>query len=192
MAYTLIGDSGTVTFKPMTGVIDSEGVSIGNKVTSNPIEGGGQINDHASPEPVKLDISGVVTDMPDARATLEAMANNRDLLSYRGAEAYDNLLITSLSISRSKDAGGESGFSFRLSLQQMSIVTAAFVPALGPRMSSDAKTAQTGKPGAKAKTTAGLVAVDTGYAAYVNGFSSPAPQNTDITAAQTNPSYKGY
>ena len=61
MSYYLMGDSGTVVFRPYTGVVESEDASYSNKVTSNPIEGGSTIDDHAVAEPVKVSISGMVT-----------------------------------------------------------------------------------------------------------------------------------
>ena len=48
MAYTITGRKcGTVRFEPETvGNIQTEQVSMSSKVTSNPIESGGDINDH--------------------------------------------------------------------------------------------------------------------------------------------------
>lgn len=45
MSYYLMGDSGTVVFRPYTGVVESEDASYSNKVTSNPIEGGSTIDE---------------------------------------------------------------------------------------------------------------------------------------------------
>ena len=46
MAYILSGDSGTVIFQ-RTATVTGENAQMSSKVTSNPIEGGGQITDHA-------------------------------------------------------------------------------------------------------------------------------------------------
>lgn len=190
MSYYLIGDSGGVYFEPFTGIVESEGASYSNKVTSNPIEGGSTVTDHAVADPVKLDISGVVTNMPGARDTLIAMRDNRDLLTYRGADAYENMLITSLSISRSKDAG-PTGFVFKVSLQQMQIVGSAYAP-VSPSMRNSDAAAPTSLKGAKSPTNVGLVTPSNAYAAHVNSFINPTPKNTAIAAARRTVSNRGY
>ena len=62
MAYTITGRKcGTVRFEPETvGNIQTEQVSMSSKVTSNPIESGGDINDHVIKDPMKFTISGVI------------------------------------------------------------------------------------------------------------------------------------
>lgn len=190
MSYYLIGDSGSVYFEPFAGIIESEGASYSNKVTSNPIEGGSTVTDHAVADPVKLDISGIVTNMPGARDTLIAMRDNRDLLTYRGADAYENMLITSLSISRSKDAG-PTGFIFKLTLQKMQIVGAAYAPVVATMRGSDAA-ASTALRSAQAPTNVGLVTPASAYAAHVNSFTNPTPNNTAIAAARRTVANRGY
>ena len=91
MSYILSGDSGTVVFD-RTGTITNESPTMSSQVTSNPIEGGGKITDHAVLDPIKFSITGIVSTAA-GYATLEAMWRNRDLLTYRGAEAFNNLLI---------------------------------------------------------------------------------------------------
>lgn len=99
MSYYLMGDSGTVVFRPYTGVVESEDASYSNKVTSNPIEGGSTIDDHAVAEPVKVSISGMVTShSAAARATLIAMCRNRDLIAYKGENQYDNMCVLRLDL----------------------------------------------------------------------------------------------
>ncbi len=193
MSYYLIGDSGTIAFQPLHGVIDAEDASYSNKVTSNPIEGGGTIDDHAVSEPVKLSVSGVIT-RPEGgeKDMLEAMAKNRDLLIYRGEASYSDMLITSLAIGRS--SGIQGGFTFKLQLQQMQITGAAFAPVAQFSMSADrgAGTSAEKAPGARGETNAGLVTPSSAYAEYVASFSNPQPKNGDIAAARSNPSYRGY
>jgi len=51
MSYMFIGDSGTVIFD-RTGTVTGEDAQYSGSVTKNPIERGGQINDHANIDPV--------------------------------------------------------------------------------------------------------------------------------------------
>ena len=195
MSYYLTGDSGTVAFQPFSGVVESEDATYSNKVTSNPIEGGGAIDDHAVADPVKVSVSGVVTSVVGGeRAVLIAMCQNRDLLNYRGEDVYNDMLITSLSIGRSK-AAGIGGFTFKLTLQQMRLTGAAYAPVMAFAMSGSDRAATHSKAtekSAKAEENIGLVTALSGYADYVSSFNDPQPKNTGITSARTNPTYRGY
>ena len=71
MSYILSGDSGTVVFD-RTGTITNESPTMSSQVTSNPIEGGGKITDHAVLDPIKFSITGIVSTAA-GYATLEAM-----------------------------------------------------------------------------------------------------------------------
>lgn len=195
MSYYLTGDSGTVTFQPFSGVVESEDATYSNKVTSNPIEGGGAIDDHAVADPVKVSVSGAVTSsMGGERATLIAMCQNRDLVTYRGEDMYSDMLITSLSIGRSK-AAGMGGLIFKLTLQQIRLTGAAFAPIAAFTMSGADRAATRSKStekSARAEESLGLVTASSGYADYVSSFNDPQPKNTGITSARTNPTYRGY
>lgn len=187
MAYLLIGDSGTVQLSG-DGIITSESASYTAKVTSNPMEGGGQINDHATTEPIRFDVSGTVVGGA-ARTTLEAMWRNRDLISYRGIEALDNLLITSLSISRS--VNNRDGYEFKVSFTQVQIASAAFVPLTGPtitNLDADAEPAASAKKSAKKKTEDGLKVAANDYMNYSASFYGPT---STAPTVRTNPSYNG-
>jgi hypothetical protein len=186
----LIGDSGTVLFEK-TATVTSEDTTMSSKVTSNSIEGGSNITDHAVLDPIKFNIAGIVTSSAQY-ATLEAMWRNRDLLTYRGAEAFDNLLITSLQRTRSTD--NAEGFNFRASFQQITITSAAFVDIQAPTMrqqdSGTKKSAETAKS-TKTTTQLSLVTTSSEYASYVASFNS-TNVNTSVAAGRTNPSYAGY
>lgn len=190
MSYMLIGSSGIVVFEK-TGTVTDESPTMTSQVTSSPIEGGGKITDHAVLDPIKFTISGTVTSEAEY-AALETMWRSRDLLTYRGAEAFDNLLITSLKRTRSKDNLG--GYSFTVAFQQITITSAAFVDIKAPTMSqqdSGAARSSTAAKSSKATTQNGLVTTSSEYAAYVASFSA-AGVNTDVAAGRTNPSYAGY
>lgn len=190
MSYILIGDSGTVTFSK-TGTITGENAQMTSKVTSNPIEGGGIITDHAVLDPIKFTINGIVTSAAQY-ATLEAMWRNRDLLTYRGEEAFENLLITSLQRTRSADNAG--GFGFTAAFQQISITGTAFVNLQAPTMSQQdaaAPKASAAKDATKQTAQNGLVTTSSEYAAYVTQFNS-GNTNASVGTGRANPSYAGY
>lgn len=188
--YYLIGDSGTVIFTK-TGTVTGESATMSSKVSSNPIEGGGNITDHATLDPIKFDISGLVTSGAQYK-TLEVMWRNRDLLTYRGAEAFDNLLITNLKRDRSLD--NAEGFGFQASFQQITVTSAAFVNIKAPTMSQQDAAAKKAASAAKAtKTTTqnGLIPTSSEYVSYVANFNK-TNVNTTVAAGRTNPSYAGY
>lgn len=190
MSYILMGDSGTVVFD-RTGTVSEESPTMSSQVTSNPIEGGGKITDHAVLDAIKFNISGVVADAT-AYATLEAMWRNRDLLTYRGTEAFDNLLITSLRRTRKPD--NLEGYTFTVGFQQITITSAAFVDVKAPKMSQQDAAAPKSKAAsksAKPTTQNGLVTTTSDYASYVASF-SPSSVNQSVATGRTNPSYAGY
>lgn len=190
MSYMLIGDSGTVVFE-RTGTVSEESPTMSSQVTSNPIEGGGKITDHAVLDPIKFNISGVVTSAAEY-ATLEAMWKNRDLLTYRGNEAFDNLLITSLR--RTRKPENLEGYTFTVAFRQITVTSAAFVDVQTPKMSqqdSAAPKSAAAAKSAKPTTQNGLVTTTSEYAAYVASF-SPSSVNQSVAAGRTNPSYAGY
>lgn len=190
MSYMLIGDSGTVVFE-RTGTVTEESPTMSSQVTSNPIEGGGQITDHAVLNAIKFNITGVVTSA-GGYETLEAMWRNRDLLTYRGKEAFDNLLITSLKRTRSAD--NAEGYGFTVAFQQITVTSAAFVDVKAPTMSQQDAGAPKSAAAAKSTKAAaqnGLVTTSSQYAAYVASF-SPASVNASVATGRTNPSYAGY
>lgn len=190
MSYILSGDSGTVVFD-RTGTITNESPTMSSQVTSNPIEGGGKITDHAVLDPIKFSITGIVSTAA-GYATLEAMWRNRDLLTYRGAEAFNNLLITNLKRTRTPD--NVAGFGFTVSFQQITITSAAFVDIQAPAMSqqdASAPVAASAAKSAKSTTQNGLVTTGSDYAAYVASFNSKNT-NPSVATGRTNPSYAGY
>lgn len=190
MSYMLIGSSGTVVFEKTAAVTD-ESPTFSSQVTSSPIEGGGKITDHAVLDPIKFTVTGVVSSQAEY-AALETMWRGRELLSYRGVEAFDNLLIISLRRTRSKD--NLDGYGFTIAFQQITITSAVFVDIKAPTMSqqdSGAGKSSEAAKSAKATTQNGLVTTSSEYVAYVASFSS-ASVNTSVAEGRTNPSYAGY
>ena len=127
MAYTITGRKcGTVRFEPETvGNIQTEQVSMSSKVTSNPIESGGDINDHVIKDPMKFTISGVIIGGQQAQSTLQNMRERRDIVSYTGRNRVSNLVITSLTFDAS--AKNAKGCSFKATFQQVNISSAEVV-----------------------------------------------------------------
>ncbi len=187
MDFMLIGDSGVVVFKD-NAVITGETKSRTNKATSNPIEGGSQINDHATKDARKHDIAGTCSDAT-MKPILEAMADNLDLVAYRGKEAIDDAIILNLNITHSPD--NKYGFSFTASLQQMNVTAPAYAPINAPTMSTQDQAAKTSAR-TKKKTEQGLQTVSSSYGlSHVDQFNSPAV-NSGITQARTNPGDPGF
>ncbi len=162
MDFMLIGDSGTVSFKD-TAVITGETKSRSHKATSHPIEKGSPINDHALQDARKLDISGVCSDA-SKKPILEAMADNLDLVSYRGKETADNCLILNLNFTHAPD--NKHGFGFTASLQQMNVTAPAYAPIGAPTMSTQDKSAKTSAR-TKGKTEQGLQTPATEYTSWI-------------------------
>lgn len=202
MIYTIQGESGVVSFEKqengsLNGVITSESLSLGNKATSNALESGYDINDHAVNEPVKFDLSGIIVNGEDGREALEKLWKNRDLVEYQGIERLDNLLITKCNISRKAD--NKKGFSFTISFQRMNIVSAEIVKVDAPKMSQEKAKVDASILGTETRKTSNYGMKTTGTdtvsaSGYLDNINKIVDKkiNTDITQSRTNPSTPGY
>lgn len=116
MAYTLTGRrGGTVRFVPMqSGVVEKESESYSSSVTSNPVEGGADINDHVNNAAGKLTISGTIIGGAAAIIALKAMRDSRDVISYTGKVRMGNLVFTSLKFDYSYKNRNGAAFSATL------------------------------------------------------------------------------
>ena len=128
MAYTLTGrKSGTVRFEPRsTGVVEKESESYSSSVTSNPIEDGGEINDHVNNAAGTLSISGTIIGGDGAINALKAMRAKRELITYTGVTRMSNLVFTSLKFDRSYK--NRNGAAFSATLKQVQTAASEFVP----------------------------------------------------------------
>ena len=128
MAYSLTGKkSGTVRFEQRsTGVIEKESESYSSSVTSNPIEDGGEINDHVNNAAGTLSISGTIIGGDGAISALKAMRAKRELITYIGVTRMSNLVFTSLKFDRSHK--NKNGASFSATLRQVQTAASEFVP----------------------------------------------------------------
>lgn len=116
MAYTLTGRrGGTVRFVPMqNGIVEKESESYSSSVTSNPVEGGADINDHVNNAAGKLNISGTIIGGSAAITALKAMRDSRDVISYTGKVRMGNLVFTSLKFDYSYKNKNGAAFSATL------------------------------------------------------------------------------
>lgn len=198
MAYTITGRKcGTVRFEPKTvGNIQTEQVSMSSKVTSNPIESGGDINDHVIKDPMKFTISGVIIGGQQAQSTLQNMRERRDIVSYTGRNRVSNLAITSLTFDAS--AKNAKGCSFKATFQQVNISSAEVVevgayPTMtqqdsGKSSSNPTQTKKTSSDGLK--TTVSSTISSSAYAQYVSSYDSK-PASSSGPASRATPSYNG-
>lgn len=151
MSVIIRGDSGVVIIEGVanggsnTGVVTSEKVSFKNKATSNPIEDGSNVNDHVTLDPTSFSITGILVGGDEARLTLEAMRDNRDLLEYKGTRELDNLVI--LSLDEDSTAQNKNGVGITISFQQMNLVASqkTDVKMTMPQQDASAKTSENTK-----------------------------------------------
>ena len=96
--YTLVGQKcGTVLLDPRTtGVVNSEAVSRQSTITDNPVEGGGNIQDHVFCQPLTIQLQGTAINGADTIAALSAMWKKGDILTYTGRNRISNLVIQNL------------------------------------------------------------------------------------------------
>lgn len=179
MAYTLTGrKTGVVRFAE-NAVIDASSESASGQVTSNPLEGGSDINDHLVNGQWVVSISGVTVGGMDAFERLEKMREERDLLEYQGKIRRDNLVISSLS--RDERTDNADGCGFKATLTQVRITTTDYVKAgerplmsvqdAGkPKAMSGAQTNQTQAEGRRTENVTLLS--DSAYLDYVDSFAN--------------------
>ena len=119
--YTLVGQKcGTVLLDPRTtGVVNSEAVSRQSTITDNPVEGGGNIQDHVFCQPLTIQLQGTAINGADTIAALSAMWKKGDILTYTGRNRISNLVIQNLQSTH--DPGNRNGFTFSATLKQITI-----------------------------------------------------------------------
>lgn len=195
--YTLVGAKcGTVRFEPFkNGVITKETVSRQSTITDNPVEGGGNVNDHVFRSPLSFQLIGTVTDGAAAIATLNRMWMKGDILTYTGRNRIGNLVIQNLQSTH--DASNQKGFAFTATMKQITLGSSeasgtvemmseqdAAASAASP--SSSAGSSQTAKKRADGlKTTASVTISSSAYASYVNSYNSKAPSSAGPSGRAT-------
>jgi len=197
MAYTLTGEKcGTIRFMPDNGTITKESLPMSVKITSNPIEDGSEINDHAFNSPDQFSISGtVIGSENDVNEKLKAMTEKHDKITYSGRIRVDSLVIQNYTPAYSSK--NKNGFEFSVSFLKIKTVTAEYVE-MGavPLMSKQdaGKSASTVNASAvKAdglKTTVSASISTSAYSDYVNQYNSK-PASDSGAASRATPSYTG-
>ena len=207
--YSISGSAGTAVFLSVT----TESKTLSADVTSNAVESGGEVNDHAVAKPVKLDVTGVVSEA--GRLALEALQAARSLVTYQGQDSLNGCVITSLKLSSSSKLAGV--YSCSVSLQEVRGVQAETVSLAGivsaKKMSSQTgKTSSETKKSAKKSSTDGLLTTND-YQSYVDQYNSTTGGTSSATESggkksgsetgsivkktnqslpQTAPTYSGY
>lgn len=189
MAYTLSSSNGTVRFIPAeSGVVEKESESYSSSVTSNPIESGGEINDHVNNAAGTLNISGTIIGGESAINMLKSMRNSRAIMTYTGVTRMSNLVFTSLKFDRSYK--NSNGAAFSASFRQIQITAAGYVPMDGnePMTSQDSdkssnaqlsKTANTGLTTVSSESVSSSSADRYGAAYTQTSSSAPTTRTTE-------------
>lgn len=185
MAYQLVGKNcGTVVFQPFEGTMTGESETASSKMTSNAIEGGGNIEDHVTLNPEQIQISGTI--VKHASYYLDALKNmrkTRDLVTYYGNTSFADGIITNLSIKRA--TSNKDGFTFAATLQRANIVSAQYVEMGQVMLMSQQDAASSTSKGASStqtsstkssgmKTTVSTNISQSAYTNYVNSYDSPS------------------
>ena len=147
---------GTVEFD----ILDSRDISDNSSLTSNPIEGGGSINDHMIDNPIEISLSGKISEFSirnsllsnaltltnpltsnssrliDAEEELQRLKKEREPLSivtpYR---TYTNMYITSLNIPTGTNTG--KAFVFNCVLKQAEIAETQTIAVVNSAIATD-------------------------------------------------------
>ena len=189
LAYILAGNkSGTVRFDPDTGTVTTEQRAMTSKVTTYPVEDGGNLNDHIYKNTETITLSGEIVNGDSAKDILVAMRENRDLVTYIGKIRLGNLAITNLTVTASSK--NKYGYSFKATLQRLAFSTAEYVE-LGtiPLMSAQDGLKKTRKEGQESVgfeylTQSQFTEHDRIYNQKPTPSAGPLTRNT--------PSYNGY
>ena len=152
--YTLVGQKcGTVLLDPRTtGVVNSESVTRQSTITDNPVEGGGNIQDHVFCQPLTIQLQGTAINGADTIATLGAMWKKGDILTYTGRNRITNLVIQNLQSTHAPD--NRNGFSFSATLKQITIGSSEASGTATTMSAQDATAAAANPTGAKSSLPA--------------------------------------
>lgn len=211
--YTLEGQKyGTVLLDPLkTGVVTSEAVSLQSTITDNPVEGGGNIQDHVFCQPLTIQIQGTAINGADTIDTLRHMWKKGDILTYTGRNRITNLVIQNLQSTH--DPTNRTGFNFTATLKQITIGSSedsgtdalmsvqdavAIASAPAKSQSSNNQSYQVSLPSSQTsntksdglKTTVSTTISSSSYAAYVNSFNNK-PKSSSGPKTRATPSTSG-
>lgn len=189
MAYTITGKKcGVVRFEPLeSGAVTSESITRSNKVTSNPVEKGSDINDHVISNPTKFSISGTAVGGMSAAGRLTEMQEQGDIVTYIGKARMSDLVITDLKMDNK--AKNKTGFDFTISFQTVNIVGSEYVPLGGQKTMSQSDEVQSVKNDGL-KTVSETMISASAYTDYVSSYNSK-PAGSPGPSSRSNPAYSG-
>lgn len=191
MAYTLSSSKGTIRFIPLeNGVVEKESESYSSSVTSNPIESGGEINDHVNNAAGVLSISGTIIGGESAINLLKSMRNSRAIMTYTGVTRMSNLVFTSLKFDRSYK--NSKGAAFSASFRQVQITAAGYVSMDGnePMTSQDADKSSDAQLSKTANTGLTTVSVESVSSSSADRYNAAYTQQS--SSAPTTRVTEGY
>lgn len=191
MAYTLSSGKGSVRFIPLqNGLIEKESESYSSSVTSNPIESGGEINDHVNNAAGTLSISGTIIGGENAISMLKSMRDSRAIMTYMGVTRMSNLVFTSLKFDRSYKNG--NGATFSASFRQIQITALGYVPMNGNEPMSSQDSGKSSNAQLSKTANAGLTTVssDSVSSSSADRYSSSYTQTS--SSAPTTRVTSGY
>lgn len=191
MAYTLSSSKGTIRFIPLeNGVVEKESESYSSSVTSNPIESGGEINDHVNNAAGVLSISGTIIGGESAINLLKSMRNSRAIMTYTGVTRMSNLVFTNLKFDRSYK--NSKGAAFSASFRQVQITAAGYVSMDGnePMTSQDADKSSDSQLSKTANTGLTTVSVESVSSSSADRYNAAYTQQS--SSAPTTRVTEGY
>ncbi len=191
MAYTLSSSKGTVRFIPsQNGLIEKESESYSSSVTSNPIESGGEINDHVNNAAGTLSISGTIIGGESAINMLKAMRDSRSIMTYTGVTRMSNLVFTSLKFDRSYK--NSKGASFSASFRQVQITAAGYVSMNGNEPMTSQDTGKSSNAQLSETTNAGLTTISSESVSSSSADRYDAAYTQSSSSAPTTRVTEGY
>lgn len=191
MAYTLSSQKGTIRFIPSeNGLIEKESESYSSSVTSNPIESGGEINDHVNNAAGTLSISGTIIGGESAINLLKSMRNSRAIMTYTGVTRMSNLVFTSLKFDRSYK--NSNGASFSASFRQVQITAAGYVSMDGNEPMTSQDTGKSSNGQLSKTVNAGLTTVSVESVSSSSGDRYNEAYTHQSSAAPTTRSTESY
>lgn len=191
MAYTLSSSKGTVRFIPsQNGLIEKESESYSSSVTSNPIESGGEINDHVNNAAGTLSISGTIIGGESAINMLKAMRDSRAIMTYTGVTRMSNLVFTSLKFDRSYK--NSKGASFSASFRQVQITAAGYVSMNGNEPMTSQDTGKSSNAQLSETTNAGLTTISSESVSSSSADRYDAAYTQSSSSAPTTRVTEGY
>ena len=174
--YTLVGQKcGTVLLDPRTtGVVNSEAVSRQSTITDNPVEGGGNIQDHVFCQPLTIQLQGTAINGADTIQSTHD-PSNRNGFTFSAT-------LKQITIGSSEDSGTAS----TMSVQDSTAAASSPTPAKSSLPAS--QTTKTKSDGLK--TTVSTTISSSAYASYVNSYNSKPASSAGPTTRAT-PSNSG-